>query len=111
MALAFPVIKARKNTQSFHNQSKNTFKRHIDLLLLGEEDKTHHFLIKILINSYLIIHYTVEENGFVVIVFKLLVQQKFYKFILMNALQLMVKKLLRYLKKVNMSDSKIMKEK
>ena len=56
-------------------------------------------------------HYIVEENIFVVIVGKLLEQQKNWNVILKIALELMVNKLLRCLRRVNMINSKILKEK
>ena len=46
--------------------------KHIDLLLI---DKTH-ILLKILISSCMIIHYPLEENIFVVIVYELSLQKK-----------------------------------
>ena len=46
--------------------------KHIDLLLI---DKTH-ILLKILIRSCMIIHYPLEENIFVVIVYELSLQKK-----------------------------------
>ena len=51
-----------------------------------------------------------EENIFVVIVGKLLEQQKNSNVILKIALKLMVKKLLRCLRRVNISNSKTMKK-
>ena len=47
----------------------------------------------------MIIHYIAEENGFVVIVCKLLEQQKYSNFILKIALNLMINKLLKIPKK------------
>ena len=52
--------------------SRNTFKRHVDVLLIGEEGKKDYFLI----NDF-IIHVIVEENIFVVIAYKLLAQKKY----------------------------------
>ena len=49
--------------------------KHVDLLLIGEERKSIMFLSKISIHSCVIIHYIVEENIFVVIVWKLSEQQ------------------------------------
>ena len=51
--------------------SKNTFKKHVDLLLSEEKDKEHYFHLKIL----MIIHWNVEEKIFV-IAYKLLIQKK-----------------------------------
>ena len=45
--------------------------KHVDLLLIGEGEKNTMFLSMILIDSCLIIHYTVEENIFVIIVYML----------------------------------------
>ena len=59
----------------------------------------------------MIIHCTVKENILVVIVDKLLVQEKFSNVILKIALKLMVNNGLSCLRKVNMLDSKIMKGK
>ena len=50
--------------------------KHVDLLLIGEGEKNSMFLSKILIHSCMIIHYIMEENISVVIVCKLLEQQK-----------------------------------
>ena len=82
---------------------KNTSEDHTDPLLIEEEkDKKHYALSKILTRSCTIILYTVEENIFVVIAYKLLAQKKY--------LQLMVYKVLRYLKNVNMLDWKFTKK-
>ena len=56
--------------------SKKCEEKHIDVLLLGEEGKRY-CVPKILICLCVIIHYIVEENIFVVIVYKLLVQKKY----------------------------------
>ena len=69
------------------------------------------FLPMILIDSCMIILYIMEENIFVVIVSILLLQKKKESVILKNALKLMVNKQLRCLRKVNMLNSKIFKEK
>ena len=47
--------------------SKNTFKRHAELLLIGEESKRHCSLIRDF-NIFMVIHYIMEENIFAVIV-------------------------------------------
>ena len=52
--------------------SKNTFKRHVDLLLIQEKGHSHCVLIKDLTLSCTIKHYIVIENIFVVIVYNLL---------------------------------------
>ena len=54
--------------------SKNTFKKHLDLLLIEIKTKIAMSLLKILINLFMIIYYVVEENIFDVIVYKLLAQ-------------------------------------
>ena len=48
---------------------KNTFKRHTDLLLIGEEGKRHYIFY--LPYSSMIIHYIVEENIFAITVYKI----------------------------------------
>ena len=53
--------------------SKNTFKRHIDLLLIGEEGKRHYVLIKDFNTCMYDTYYIVKENSFVIIIYKLLV--------------------------------------
>ena len=49
----------------------------VDLLLIGEREKNIKFLSKISVDSCMIIHYIVEENIFVVIVYMLPLQKKF----------------------------------
>ena len=56
-------------------------------------------------------HYIVEENIFVVTAYILSLQNKFSSVMLNNALKLMVKKRLRCLRKVNMLNSEVLKEK
>ena len=56
--------------------SKITFKKHVYLLLLEKKKKSVMFLSKILIHSRMI-HDTVKENIFAVIVYKLLTQKKY----------------------------------
>ena len=68
--------------------------KHVDLLLIGEGEKSNMFLSMIFIDSCMIIYYIVEENIFVVVVVKI------------NG-----KKRLRCLRKMNMLDSKTLKEK
>ena len=55
--------------------------------------------------------YIVEENIFVVIAYNLLVQKKYEKVILKTDLKLMANKELQCLKRLNLLNSKIMKEK
>ena len=68
-------------------------------------------LSKILIHLCTTIHYIVEENIFVVIVDEFLVQKTCQHVMLKIALKSMVKKLLRRQKKMDMLNSKAMKEK
>ena len=77
--------------------SKNTFRRHVNLLLKEEEGERHFFLslLFVIILSLLL----------------LLVQQKYQKVMLTIVLKLMVNKWFRYLKKMNTWDSKTMKRK
>ena len=58
----------------------------------------------------MIIRYTVEENTFVVIFYRLSVQQKYLRFMLMITLKLIVNKRLRYMKKVNLLNLQTMKK-
>ena len=81
--------------------------KHVDLLLIGEEEKRHYVLIK----DHMIILYITEENIFVIIFYKLLVQRKLEKAIPKTALRLMANNRLHCLKKMNMLNSKIMREK
>ena len=67
--------------------------KHVDLLLIGEGEKSNMFLSMIFIDSCMIIYYIVEENIFVAVV------------------KINGKKRLRYLRKMNMLDSKTLKEK
>ena len=56
--------------------SKENFEgRHIDLFLIEEKDETHYVLIENF-NTFKFIHYIAEENIYVVIVYRLLVQKK-----------------------------------
>ena len=56
--------------------SRITFKKHVYLLLLEKKKKSVMFLSKTLIHSHMI-HDTVKENIFAVIVYKLLTQKKY----------------------------------
>ena len=67
--------------------------KHVDLLLIWEGEKSNMFLSMIFIDSCMIIYYIVEENIFVVVV------------------KINGKKRLRCLRKMNMLDSKTLKEK
>ena len=84
--------------------------KHVDLLQIGEEGKESMFLSKILILSCMIILYIVEENIFVDIVYKLLVQKIMLKSQKV-VLKLMTNKRIIMPKKVNMLNSKTMKDK
>ena len=84
--------------------SKNISKRHVDILLIGEEGKRDYILIKDF-NSFMydhILHW--GRKRFFVIVYRLLAPQKFSKVMLRIALRLTVNKWLRCLKKVNTLD-------
>ena len=50
---------------------KDLVKKNVDLLLIGEGDKKTMFLAMISVDLHMIIHYIVEENMFVVVVFML----------------------------------------
>ena len=67
--------------------------KHVDLLLIGEGEKSNMFWSMIFIDSCMIIYYILEENIFVVVV------------------KINGKKQLRCLRKMNMLDSKTLKEK
>ena len=58
----------------------------------------------------MITHYTVEENIFVAVFYKLIEQQMYWNAILKIAFKLIVNKQLRCFQRVNMSNSKIMRE-
>ena len=92
-------------------KSKNTFKGHVDLSLIGEEDKRHYVLIKDF--STFMYDHTLNRGTkyFVVIFYNVLSQKKYWYFMLMIALKLMINKKLRYLKNASMLESKIMEEK
>ena len=69
------------------------------------------FLSKILIHSCMIMLYIMEEKNFVVAGCKLLIPRKYVKVLLKTAVKLMVNKLLRSLRRVNILNSKTVKEK
>ena len=73
--------------------------------------KKHMFLLKISIDSCMIIYYIVKENIFVYIAYMISLQKNIQSIILKIALKLMVTKQLRCLRKVNMLNSQILKEK
>ena len=66
-----------KENHPIYVSKKCCEEKHVDLLLIGGEGKDTMFLSKILILSCMIILYIAEENIFVVIVYKLLVQKKY----------------------------------
>ena len=59
----------------------------------------------------MILHYIVEENSFVVIVCELLDQQKNWNIVLKIAIQLILSKLLKCLRRLNILNSKILGKK
>ena len=70
------AIKIMKNSQSMY--LKKCFEeKNVNLLLIGEEKKNAMLLSKTLIFSCMIIHYIVEENIFVVMVYTFSLQKKF----------------------------------
>ena len=56
---------------------KNTFKRYLITIDRRRRQKDTMLIKKILLHSCIIIPYIMEENIFVVIVYRLLVQQKY----------------------------------
>ena len=83
---------------------RNTFKHHVDLLLIREEGKNYYVLIKCFNTFCMMILYSMEKNIFVAIVCKILADKKYLKIALMTVLKLTVNKGLRSLKKVNILD-------
>ena len=69
------------------------------------------FLSKILMHLSLITRYIVEENIFVVIAYKLLVQKKILKYHVKDCFRINVKQMTKMPNKVNTSDLQIMEEK
>ena len=76
--------------------SRNTSKKHVDILLIWEEGKTLYVLIKDFSTLCLSIGNRKQGNNFAITVYKLLAQKKYENAILMVALKLMVKKGLRW---------------
>ena len=67
--------------------------KQVDLLLIGEEGKRHHLKhFQISIHSCMITCYILEENIFVIIIYKPLERQKHWNIVLKIPLRLMVKK-------------------
>ena len=64
----------------------------VDLLLIGEERKTHYVLLKDLITFIYDHNYIMGKIIFVVLLYKLLVQKKYENVILKTALKLMANK-------------------
>ena len=73
--------------------------------MTGEADKDTMFLSKILTRSCIMIHYIVEENICVVIVYKFLEQQKNWNILLKIDLKLMANKELKLQKARNDPDA------
>ena len=57
------VIKIKKNIQSTHQKNASK-KKHVDLLLKGEREKSTMFLSTISIDSYTIIHYIERKHSY-----------------------------------------------
>ena len=74
-ALVFLAMKIKKSIQSMHQKDVVKKKKLINYCWEKNERDTM-FLLKIQIYSCMIILYIVEENIFVVIIYKLLVQKK-----------------------------------
>ena len=87
-----------KETYPICVSKKSCEEKRVELLLIGKEVKKH-FLSKNLIHLWMIIHYIVEENIFVFIVYKLLAQKKYSNFVLKITLKLMLNKGFRCLKR------------
>ena len=68
LTLVLLALKEKKKYSIY--VSKNTFRRHINLLLIGKQSKRRYVLMK---DFDTFMHYVVEENIFVVIVYRLLV--------------------------------------
>ena len=60
-------MKIKKNVQSMY-QAKWREEKYVDLLLIGEERKTHYVLIKDLITLSIIINYIMGKIIFVVLI-------------------------------------------
>ena len=60
-------MKIKKNVQSMY-QAKWCEEKYVDLLLIGEERKTHYVLIKDLITLSIIINYIMGKIIFVVLI-------------------------------------------
>ena len=83
-------MKIKKNIQSMH-QKKWCEEKFVDLLLIGEERKTH-VLLKDFITFIYDHNYIMGKIIFVVLLYKLLVQKKYENVILKAALKLMANK-------------------
>ena len=66
----------KKNKHSIY-VSKQCYEKNHDLLLIGERKKNTMILSNISIHSRMIIHYTVEKNIFIVIVYTCSLQKKY----------------------------------
>ena len=109
LTLAFLVKNTRKSIQSI--SQKHIVKTNMLIYYCYEKNaEDTRFLSKISTYSCMITHYIMQKNIFVVIVYKLLEQQKHWNVILKKtALKLKINKGLRWQKKVNTLHSKIMK--
>ena len=66
-----------ENKEKYPIYVSNSEEKHVDLLLIGKREKNIMFSSRISIDLCMIIHYIVEENIFVVIVYTLLLQKKY----------------------------------
>ena len=105
--LVFLVMKTKKYIQSIcQNYCED---KHVDLLLIGERKEKHYVLIVEFIYDYTIDRR--RKHFFFCYCLQALEQRTYWNIILMIALKSMVNKGLGCLWKVNMLNSKIMKEK
>ena len=95
------VVLVMKTSQNIQYMCQKTVLKKNILIYCCFKKKTEGtmLLLKSLIHSYMIIHYTVEENIFNIIVYKVLAQRKCENVISMIGLKLMVNKKLSCLKR------------
>ena len=95
------VVLVMKTSQNIQYMCQKTVLKKNILIYRCFKKKTEGtmLLLKNLIHSYMIIHYTVEENIFNIIVYKVLAQRKCENVISMIGLKLMVNKKLSCLKR------------
>ena len=91
-------MKIKKNIQSIH-QKKCCEEKYVDLLLIGKIEKNTMFLLTILIDSCMIIHYIVEENIFVFIFYTLSLEKKILKYHIKDCLKINGKETIKKPKK------------